>query len=249
MLIGPYSYLAGAISLDFGGKRGGATACGLIDGVGYLFGGVVAGKVVSSMSQSLGWQGVFKMLAGVALLDRPRGRVLSGRPVATSRAGRQCTAGARGRLTINNARGQRHMTIVQTIMNLFDRRGATAYHGESVSQAEHALQAAYLAEQSQAPDALVVAALLHDVGHLLDGQDEDLAGRGFDGRHEEAGCAWLATNFGPEVTEPIRLHVAAKRYLCAVSSSYLDGLSPASRLSLSLQGGDHERRGMRRVPE
>ncbi len=68
LLIGPYSYLAGAISLDFGGKRGSATACGLIDGVGYLFGGVVAGKVVSSLSHSLGWQGVFKMLAVVAML-------------------------------------------------------------------------------------------------------------------------------------------------------------------------------------
>ena len=82
-----------------------------------------------------------------------------------------------------------------------------------------------------------MAALLHDVGHLLDGQDEDLADRGVDGRHEEAGCAWLARHFGPEVTEPIRLHVAAKRYLCAVAPSYLAGLSPASRLSLSLQGG------------
>ena len=67
-LIGPYSYLAGAISLDFGGKRGGATACGIIDGVGYLFGGVVAGKVVSSLSHTLGWQGVFQMLSGVAVL-------------------------------------------------------------------------------------------------------------------------------------------------------------------------------------
>jgi len=68
LLIGPYSYLAGAIALDFGGKRGGATACGLIDGIGYLFGGVVAGKVVSSLSYTLGWQGVFQMLAAVALL-------------------------------------------------------------------------------------------------------------------------------------------------------------------------------------
>jgi OPA family glycerol-3-phosphate transporter-like MFS transporter len=68
LLIGPYSYLAGAISLDFGGKRGGATACGIIDGVGYLLGGVMAGKVVSTVSQTLGWQGVFRMLAGVALL-------------------------------------------------------------------------------------------------------------------------------------------------------------------------------------
>lgn len=68
LLIGPYSYLAGAISLDLGGKRGGATACSIIDGVGYLFGGVVAGKVVANLSVSIGWQGVFKMLAIVAIL-------------------------------------------------------------------------------------------------------------------------------------------------------------------------------------
>jgi OPA family glycerol-3-phosphate transporter-like MFS transporter len=68
LLIGPYSYLAGAISLDFGGKRGGATACGIIDGVGYLFGGVVAGKVIANLSVTLGWQGVFKVLSVVALL-------------------------------------------------------------------------------------------------------------------------------------------------------------------------------------
>jgi predicted HD phosphohydrolase len=78
---------------------------------------------------------------------------------------------------------------------------------------------------------------LHDVGHLLDGQDEDLAARGLDGHHEEASCAWLAAHFSPTVTEPIRLHVAAKRYLCAVEPGYLAGLSPASCLSLALQGG------------
>ena len=66
LLIGPYSYLAGAISLDFGGRRGGATACGIIDGVGYLFGSVVAGNVVAGLSDKLGWHGVFFMLAGVA---------------------------------------------------------------------------------------------------------------------------------------------------------------------------------------
>jgi phosphonate degradation associated HDIG domain protein len=132
------------------------------------------------------------------------------------------------------------MRIVEDILRLFARRGASAYHGEAVSQAEHALQAAELAEREGAPDRLVVAALLHDVGHLLDGQDEDLAHRGVDGRHEEAGGAWLARHFGPEVIEPIRLHVAAKRYLCAVDPAYLDGLSPASRLSLAVQGGPME---------
>lgn len=132
------------------------------------------------------------------------------------------------------------MTIVDEIMDLFSRRGAAAYHGEAVSQTEHALQAAELAEREGAADNLVAAALLHDVGHLLDGQDEDLADRGLDGRHEEAGCSWLAAYFGPNVTEPIRLHVAAKRYLCAVDPGYLAGLSPSSSLSLSLQGGPME---------
>jgi [1-hydroxy-2-(trimethylamino)ethyl]phosphonate dioxygenase len=129
------------------------------------------------------------------------------------------------------------MKVVEEIMDLFAKKGAAAYHGEDVSQEEHALQAAELAEREGAPDRMVVAALLHDIGHLLDGQDEDLALRGVDGRHEEAGCVWLARHFGPEVTEPIRLHVDAKRYLCAVNPSYFDGLSPASQLSLKLQGG------------
>jgi phosphonate degradation associated HDIG domain protein len=129
------------------------------------------------------------------------------------------------------------MTIVDNILMLFARRGAAAYHGERVSQTEHALQAAALAVSEGAPDHLIVAALLHDVGHLLDGQDENLATRGLDGQHEELGCAWLTTHFEPEVTEPIRLHVAAKRYLCAVDPSYLASLSPSSCLSLSLQGG------------
>ena len=88
------------------------------------------------------------------------------------------------------------MTIADTIVELFARRGAAAYHGEAVSQTEHALQSADLAERDGAPDRLVVAALLHDVGHLLGGQDEDLAVRGVDGHHEEAGCAWLAQHFG-----------------------------------------------------
>jgi [1-hydroxy-2-(trimethylamino)ethyl]phosphonate dioxygenase len=132
------------------------------------------------------------------------------------------------------------MKIIDEIIDLFQRQGDAAYHGEAVSQTEHALQSAALAEQQEAPDTLVVAALLHDIGHLLDGQDEDLADRGLDGRHEEAGCAWLAEHFGPKVTEPIRLHVAAKRYLCAVDPVYLAELSPASRLSLSLQGGPLE---------
>ncbi len=128
-------------------------------------------------------------------------------------------------------------SIVDRILGLFASRGSAAYHGEAVSQREHAEQSAALAVAEGAADALVVAALLHDVGHLLDGQDEDMADRGIDGRHEVAGHDWLASHFGPEVTEPVRLHVEAKRYLCGVDSEYLSGLSPASQKSLELQGG------------
>lgn len=129
------------------------------------------------------------------------------------------------------------MNVVDEIVSLFEHQGETSYFGESVSQAEHALQAAYLAEQEGAPDALVVAALLHDVGHLLHGQGEGVAERGVDARHEVVGEEWLARRFGPEVTEPVRLHVAAKRYLCAVEPDYAEELSPASARSLALQGG------------
>jgi phosphonate degradation associated HDIG domain protein len=129
------------------------------------------------------------------------------------------------------------MSLADDIVRLFDRSGRAAYHGEAVSQAEHALQAAALAEAEGAPNSLIVAALLHDVGHLISGHDEDAADHGIDDRHEIAGAHWLARRFGPDVVEPIRLHVAAKRFLCAVDPDYLAALSPASRRSLELQGG------------
>jgi phosphonate degradation associated HDIG domain protein len=106
-----------------------------------------------------------------------------------------------------------------------------------VSQLEHALQAARLAQISGCPESLIVAALLHDVGHLVHESGEDIADRGTDSRHEALGEAWLARHFGPEITEPIRLHVNAKRYLCAVEPEYLQQLSAASVQSLKLQGG------------
>jgi predicted HD phosphohydrolase len=105
--------------------------------------------------------------------------------------------------------------IVIAIEELFERRGAAMYFGEPVTQLAHALQCAWLAERAGASDALVVAALLHDVGHLVHGLDEDVADNGIDARHEQAGQRWLAQFFGLEVTEPVRLHVEAKRYICA----------------------------------
>ncbi|MBO0726527.1 MAG: HD domain-containing protein [Blastocatellia bacterium] len=122
-------------------------------------------------------------------------------------------------------------------MELFERRGGAAYFGEPVSQLEHALQTAFQAEQEDVPGALVAAALLHDIGHLLHKLPEDIADRGVDGRHERIGAAWLARYFPPAVTEPIRLHVAAKRYLGAVDAAYQRQLSAASIQSLALQGG------------
>jgi phosphonate degradation associated HDIG domain protein len=132
-------------------------------------------------------------------------------------------------------------SVVDDIVALFETRGHAAYFGEPVSQKEHALQAAHFASLDNLSDSLVVAALLHDVGHLVHGLDEDIAKRGHDARHEEAGQAWLAAYFGPEITEPIKLHVAAKRYLCAVEPAYTGALSPASQLSLKLQGGPMSR--------
>jgi len=128
------------------------------------------------------------------------------------------------------------MDIVDQIFELFEMRGAAAYLGEPVSQTEHALQSAYLAVQEGASDALVTAALLHDIGHLL-GPEYDPAECGIDAVHEDRGCAWLAPHFGPDVTEPIRLHVMAKRYLCAAEAAYRGLLSAASVRSLELQGG------------
>lgn len=129
------------------------------------------------------------------------------------------------------------MNIIDRVFTLFREKGNGAYFGEDVTETEHALQSAHLAEQSGASQELIAAALLHDIGHLLHGLPEDVAERGIDGRHEQGGADWLEQYFGPPVVDPVRLHVAAKRYLCAVEPDYHAGLSEASRRSLHLQGG------------
>jgi phosphonate degradation associated HDIG domain protein len=128
------------------------------------------------------------------------------------------------------------MKVVDEILALYARRGGATY-GEGVTQSEHALQAAWLAEKEGVSPELIAAALLHDIGHLLHDLPEDIADQGIDTRHEALASAWLSQHFGPEVTEPVRLHVAAKRYLCAAEPGYFDALSEASVLSLRLQGG------------
>jgi phosphonate degradation associated HDIG domain protein len=127
--------------------------------------------------------------------------------------------------------------VVDDILELFAERGDSSYGGEAVSQRAHALQAAHLARQAGAGTALVVAALLHDVGHLLHALPDEAPDQGVDDRHEALAARWLAGRFGPDVVEPVRLHVAAKRYLCAVEPGYYDALSAPSKQSLRLQGG------------
>jgi phosphonate degradation associated HDIG domain protein len=128
------------------------------------------------------------------------------------------------------------VSISEEVFEVFARRGSSAY-GESISMTEHALQAAYFARADGAPRALVLAALLHDVGHLVSEVPDDLEDWIADAHHEEIGGRWLARRFPPEVFEPVRLHVPAKRFLCATDAHYVSALSPASVVTLKLQGG------------
>jgi len=123
------------------------------------------------------------------------------------------------------------------LSDMVEKHGNDLYGGEPVTQLQHALQCAQLAENEGASAALITAALLHDVGHLLEDDFEDAPEHDSDRRHEDLGDAFLSKWFGPNVTEPVRLHVAAKRYLCAVDPGYFDSLSAMSRHSLMLQGG------------
>ncbi|MDX1930126.1 MAG: HD domain-containing protein [Pirellulaceae bacterium] len=129
------------------------------------------------------------------------------------------------------------MSSVEEIVNLLESRGDSQYGGEAVTQLEHALQAATLAEREQADAALISAALLHDIGHLLHNLPDHAPDDGVDDHHETSAGNFLRQHFPPAVTEPVRLHVAAKRYLCAVQPGYFEQLSQPSVVSLKLQGG------------
>lgn len=129
------------------------------------------------------------------------------------------------------------MSFTDEILGIFDKRGSEEYFGESVSMMEHALQAAYFAQVAAAPPELIAAALLHDVGHLVEEVPSDIGDWTVDAHHEEIGSRWLARKFPPAVSEPVRLHVPAKRYLLATDAKYFARLSPASIVTLKLQGG------------
>lgn len=126
---------------------------------------------------------------------------------------------------------------IDEVMALLEEAGAHRYGEEAVSQLAHALQCAVLAEREGASDDLIAASLLHDVGHLVGKGDEGAAAQGIDRKHESIAAGYLSRLFPDSVTEPIRLHVAAKQYLCHADKSYVDQLSPASVTSLQVQGG------------
>jgi len=128
------------------------------------------------------------------------------------------------------------LTILD-ICALFDAKGGRMYAGEPVTQLEHALQSAAFAEAAGADAALVTAALLHDLGHLVNDQGETPTARGIDDVHQYVALPFLRPLFGDDVLEPIRLHVDAKRYLCATRPGYYEALSADSKRSLALQGG------------
>jgi predicted HD phosphohydrolase len=131
--------------------------------------------------------------------------------------------------------------IVELIADIFLRRGADAYLGEPVTMAEHMLQTATLAHGTGAADMLVVAALLHDIGHFTSEFGTYSPDDTVDRFHDAAGAGLLAGHFPAEVVETVRLHVVAKRYLCTVEQGYFDALSAASKHSFGLQGGPMDR--------
>ena len=132
---------------------------------------------------------------------------------------------------------QTNIEIIPFLIDLFAKRGAEEYLGEAVTMSQHMEQTAACAVENKASDAMVAAALLHDVGHFVTDLPLDAIDHGIDALHEHVGAHFLSRYFPPSVTEPIRLHVAAKKYLCAVDPEYFDYLSEASVTSLKVQGG------------
>jgi len=127
---------------------------------------------------------------------------------------------------------------ISFIFSLLEQCGFNSYDGEPITQLEHALQCAFLALHNNATSYQVIAALLHDIGHLLPSRELDMQSVWGVVNHGERGSIVLRELGFPEsVTEPVRLHVSAKQYLCSVESEYFESLSEASKQTLQLQGG------------
>jgi [1-hydroxy-2-(trimethylamino)ethyl]phosphonate dioxygenase len=131
--------------------------------------------------------------------------------------------------------------IVTLIEDIFHRRGAESYLGEDVTMSQHMLQAAARAENENRDDEVVVAALLHDIGHYTNEFPEDALEQGMDNFHQNAGARVLEGHFPKRIVDCVKFHVDAKRYLCATREDYYEDLSEASKHSLKLQGGPYSK--------
>ena len=140
---------------------------------------------------------------------------------------------------MNNQAELNRGNIIAFLTDILQRQGADSYLGEAVTMSEHMLQTAHNAQQDRAPPTTIVAALLHDIGHYSGEFPQNYIDLGINNRHETMGAAILEKFFSPAVTEPVRWHVEAKRYLCATQPTYFGGLSAASVQTLKLQGGAH----------
>ncbi len=137
-----------------------------------------------------------------------------------------------------NTTSQEDLDPIARIVRAFEVLGNGRYGSEKVSQLQHALQTASFAMEAHASVEQVSAALLHDLGHILPGGELPKSDdSNLDDRHEETAFQWLNSHFGPKVAEPVRLHVAAKRFLCTTQTEYSNTLSPTSLKSYFDQGG------------
>lgn len=129
------------------------------------------------------------------------------------------------------------MNTYDEIVEIYTSGASEEYLGEDVKLVEHMLQCADLAKQSGASNELVLAALLHDIGHLLITDATEAHSSGIDAHHDEIGAQWVEERFPDSVSMPILLHVDAKKYLVATDSDYYEKLSQASKDTLKMQGG------------
>ena len=137
----------------------------------------------------------------------------------------------------HSARQVGYMNGYIEIEELFDSAEAQEYLGEDITIVEHMIQCAEMARDEGAPSWLVVAALLHDIGHILVSDALAAQDSGIDLHHDEVGAEWISHRFPDNVVQTVRLHVDAKKYLVATDASYFEKLSSASQITLAIQGG------------
>lgn len=129
------------------------------------------------------------------------------------------------------------MSSFLEVKELFESASAEEYLGEDITLVEHMIQCAELARADNAQDWLIVAALLHDIGHVLVPDAAFAQDSGIDMHHDDVGAEWISKRFPNNIVQAVRLHVDAKKYLVATDADYYNQLSQASKITLDIQGG------------